>query len=575
MQQLEKILKDTLKNNKELFTDQNFVHTQEFAQMIGEMKITLPNIGSRNKIDSHYCSNILFSLRKFLVAGFEQKLITALKNARTDDNQPIIVDVQFINGYINLKVSAHIFATITRDILNKDIFPTLGLDESGKKRKVNVEYCSINPTGFLHIGHARNAILGDSIARILDKANFEVTKEYYVNDAGNQIALLAQSVQARFFESINKSEQHPFPEGGYIGNEIKDIAKLVKEENTLEEIGAIAVNYFLNEIKKDLSDLKIHHDVWSHEKDIINSHYIEKAIDVLKKKEYIYSGMRDSKKAAKGKERHEELLLLKTTTFGDDEDRPLTKADGEWTYLAPDIGYHLNKIERGFNYLICVLGADHDSYARRIKIAVKLLKEDIEHRTPIVQMVSFEDDGKHVKFSKRAGNSIRTHDFIQEIHPDILRFMMLAKTPGTPFVFDYESACTISMKNPVFYIQYAHARGHSIFRNTQAKACLHMDAFAFEIEEFQELLMLLSSFKNVLNDAASQLAPHTIANYAQRVAEAMHKLWQVGKIDNSKRVIIEDNEKETQTRLAITQAFLITLATCLEMLGINAPESMN
>ncbi len=562
MKQLEQILQQTLKNPS-LFQDEEFTQSQEFAEIISNIKITLPN----GKIDCHYCTNILFMLRRFLKPDFETNIRTILLKS------DLIADIIFINGYINFKMRPKFFAQMTHEILDNDIFPNTGIDASGNKTKVNVEYCSINPTGFLHIGHARNAILGDSIARILSKANYDVTKEYYVNDAGNQITLLAQSVQARCLEAHNMPFE--FPEGGYVGPEIKELAKLTKPENTLEEIKQISVDYFLSEIKKDLNDLKIFHDVWTHEKDIIKSNFIEKAIEILKAKGYIYYGKREEKKAEKGKIENKDLMLLKTTVFQDDEDRPLTKSDGEWTYLAPDIGYHLNKIERGFGYLICVLGADHDSYARRIKIATKLLKEDIQHATPIVQMVSFEHEGQHVKFSKRAGNSIRTRDFIKEIHPDIVRYMMLAKTPGTPFVFDYESACTVSMKNPVFYIQYAHARGNSIFRNTTVTQKLHEKAFAFTMPEFQEIIIILSSFKNTLNEAALQLAPHIIAHYSQRLAESMHKLWQIGKTDSTKRIIIDGNEEETQSRLAITKAFLNVLATCLETLGINAPESMN
>jgi arginyl-tRNA synthetase len=267
--------------------------------------------------------------------------------------------------------------------------------------------------------------------------------------------------------------------------------------------------------------------------------------------------------------------LLKTTLLGDDEDRPLTKADGTWTYFAPDIAYHLQKIERGFDYLICVLGADHDSYKRRLKIAVKLLNEKIKYEIPIVQMVSFEHDGKHVKFSKREGNAIRTHDFIKEIHPDILRYMMLSKTEGTPFIFDYENACSLSMQNPVFYIQYANARAHTIFRNTQEEAKLNQNAHTFEIEEFQNIIILLDSFKFNLDESAKLLAPHIIANYAYKLAENLHKLWQLGKIDKTLRIIIEDNKIETQTRLLIVKCFLNVLETCLEILAINAPQTMN
>lgn len=558
MNTLSNIIINTLKQIADKIfreVDANFLNDLNF-------KITVPNA----KVDAHYSTNILFLMRPYLNKGYESIIKEALeKNSE-------IKTVSFLNGYINFTMQPSFFAALNDDVLKGDIYPETGL-QNGEKTKVNIEYCSINPTGFLHIGHARNAIFGDSIARMFAKANYDVTKEYYVNDAGNQVDLLAVSIQARYKEHNN--EPFELPENGYMGEEIKEIALLVKKEDTLEKIKTIALDYFIKNIKQDLADLKINHDKWTYESEIIKQNYIEKALELLEKKNYIYSGMRDDKKAPKGQEERKALLLLKTTEFGDDEDRPLKKADGTWTYLAPDIGYHLNKIERGFKHLICVLGADHDSYARRIKIAVKLLDENIAHETPIVQMVSFEHDGKFVKFSKRAGTSIRTKDFIKEIDSDILRFMILAKTPGTPFVFDYENACTFSMKNPVFYIQYAYARAHSIFRNTNIKEVQHNDAYCFEIKEFQEMIILCSLFKNTIDESVKQLAPHSVANFAEKLAQSFHKLWQVGKTDRTKRIIIEENKKETEARLAIIKAFITIQAECLEILGLNAPTSMN
>jgi len=562
MEIIQKILAAALEKIHEFFIDPNFET---------EIKITLPN----GKINCHYCSNLLFSLRKNLRENFEEPLKKALL-----ENE-LISEVEFVNGYLNLKMSGKFFAQLTNELAIGGILPDIG-----HGMKTNVEYCSINPTGFLHIGHARNAILGDSIARILKKVNFDVTKEYYVNDAGNQVKILAESIFSRILEA--RGLESTFPEGGYIGPEMMEIAQKIIAENFIDldklensdfhaefkkKIGDYAVKYFMDNIKQDLSDLNIVIDVYSSEKMITIEGYAEKAIDIMRAKGYVYEGVRDNKKAEKGKTSDEKLLLLKTTLFGDDEDRPLKKSDGNWTYLAPDIGYHMNKIERGFEYLICVLGADHDSYARRIKIAVKALDENIRHQIPLCQMVSFESEGKNVKFSKRLGNSIRTKDFIQEVDVDVLRFMMLAKTALTPFSFDYESATTMSMKNPVFYIQYAHARACSILRNSQIPPKL-TEAEIFKTANFQEVLVILSNFQNVVTEAANQLTPHTIANYAHKVAESFHRLWQVGKMDFTQRFIIDENEKETAARLFFIQAYLRILRECLEMLGVKAPESM-
>lgn len=559
IEKIEEAIKSILKNPK-LYNEQNFIQTEEFEEILSRIKVIMPN----GKITCHYCTNAMFSLNKHVVPSYQQSMIAEfLKNK-------YFAQVEFIHGYINFKMSAAFFAEAAEHAMSDAIFPNIGHAQA-----VNVEYCSVNPTGFLHIGHARNAILGDAIARILSKANYKVTKEYYINDAGNQVKLLAESVYARFCEQ-NKID-YTFPEGGYVGAEIYDIAKLINPKNEpdmLAKIGETAVEYFITAIKQDLEAMRVHHDVWVSEKAIVESGYIEKAVKLLQEKGYLYEGTREDKKATKGKMENKPLMLLKTTMFGDDEDRPLTKGDGSWTYLAPDIGYHLNKIERGFNYLICILGGDHDNYAKRIKIAVKLLKEDIQHITPLCQMVSFEYNGQNVKFSKRMGNSLRTKDFIEEVPVDILRFMILSKTPGTPFVFDYESAMTLSMKNPVFYIQYAYARGCSILRNTNLEAKLHPNSQAFKTSEFHDVLVLISMFKSTVAEAALQLAPHTLVNYAHKLAEEMHKLWQMGKVDSTKRLIIDGNDAETATRLFFVHAFLRTMKEALDMLGISAPESM-
>ena len=299
-------IKNALNKIKSYYIDQSFEP---------EIRVTLPN----NKIDCHYCSNLLFSLKRNLKEGYEQEFKKALQ-----DND-IISDVEFVNGYINLKMQPIFFKRIIENILNGNIFPN-----TGNGMKTNVEYCSINPTGFLHIGHARNAILGDSIARILSKANFDITKEYYINDGGNQLNLLAESVLARFCE-LNDLE-HTFPENGYIGKEIYEIAKLINKDTSTEEIKQIAIEYFMNAIKQDLADLKINYDIFTKESDIIKSGYIEKAIKHLNAKNFLYEGERTEKKVQKGKVENKPLLLLKTTLFNDEEDRPLTKADGSWTY---------------------------------------------------------------------------------------------------------------------------------------------------------------------------------------------------------------------------------------------------
>lgn len=565
--------------------------TKDFFEKIDEdlqINVTLPH----SKIDAHYCTNILFSLRKNAKPGYEEAIKKELQKHEE------ISEIEIIGGYINLKMSNTFFERLIKKLYKNELKVDIGHGE-----KINVEYCSVNPTGFLHIGHARNAIIGDAIASILEHTGFDVTKEYYINDAGNQVKILAESIYARYCEQNNK--EYPFPEGGYVGEEIRELAKIVgieviknapeidqeveiktdeSRENLIKEIGQFAVNYFLEEIKKDLKAIGIEHTHWASEKEIIESGYIEKAIEKLTKMGLIYEGTREEKKAIKGKETNEDLLLLKTTAYGDDVDRPLKKSDGSWTYLAPDIGYHLNKIERGFKNLICVLGADHDSYAKRLKIAVKTLEKDIKHETPLCQMVSFEQEGKIFKFSKRKGNSLRVAEFITEIDPDILRFTMLSKKPSTQLTFDYEQALEVSMHNPVFYVQYAYARGCSVLRNYSSNGFCEPADFLKEIEklentqtftqkEFQNLAIVLSIWKKELIDSVKDLAPHLLINYTMKLAEAFHALWQAGKIDPKKRFIIED-DCETKIRICLIKVFLKILNFILSILHISTPEKL-
>jgi arginyl-tRNA synthetase len=529
------------------------------------IEISIPN----EKIKFHYCTNALFSTQNVN----QEALINCLKE------DSLVSKAEIINQYINLEMNEKFFEEELLRLKNSPAFLNIGHNE-----KVNVEYCSVNPTGFLHIGHARNAIIGDAIANILKNTGYDVTKEYYVNDGGAQVELLAKSIYARYLELQGKPLE--LPEGGYISEDLKEVAKKITAQDSLETISKIGVKYFVENIKKDLAAAGIEHDIWVYESTIIKEKYIEKAIEALKQKNLIYEGSRDDKKAEKGVQSGEKLILLKTTEFGDDADRPLTKGNGSWTYFAPDIGYHFNKIERGFKYLICTLGADHDSYAKRIKIAVKGLKEDIKHETPICQMVTFEKEGKNVKFSKRLGNSTRVSEFIEEVSKDIVRFIMLSKKAGTPFTFDYDKACEISMQNPVFYVQYAYARAHSILRNQnqQQQNNQHQNkqnqtnttqeiTKTFTIQEYQNLMIALINWEEVQKETVEKLAPQILVNYAIKLAEKFHSLWHSGKIDPQKRFIIDDTN-ESQARIRLINQFIKTLGATLSSLGISLKEKM-
>lgn len=546
MKTIQTIILNAIKKTPELNIDQN---------------IDISIIPIQKSIEGHYCSNIFHKIKTNKET--QKRLFEEIQK------HEFIKKITILNGFINISLTEEYFMHSIKNILNSELIPNIG-----NKTPINVEYCSVNPTGSLHIGHARNAILGDAIATLLSKVNYNVTKEYYVNDGGNQIRLLAESIYSRYCELNNIT--NTFPENGYAGEEIYEIAKILPNNLSITEIEKFAVDFFLNKIKKDLQSLNIKHDQWINESDIIKNNYIQKAIKIFEKNDYLRYGTLENKKVQKGEISKKNLLILKTSLFGDDQDRSLTKADGTWTYFAPDIGYHLNKIERGFKKIICVLGADHDSYAKRMQIAVNLLDKEANYTACICQLVTFKnlENDEIVKFSKRKGNSIRISDFTKFISKDIIRFMMLEKSANTQFVFDSISAKEISNKNPVFYCQYAHARACSIEKNANIENNTILSSIIFKNEDIQDLIITLEQFTNIIIEATENLAPYKIINYLKKISEKMHKAWQIGKIDNTLRFIIENNKEETQTRIQIIKAFKKVSKQCFELLGINALEKM-
>jgi arginyl-tRNA synthetase len=593
------VLIDVIANAFEKLSNQDFF-INGFTLEKSAIKLSIPN----EKINAHYCTNILFLINQRIHPHMKESFLPQLKTLLLKDD---VIDVQFLGGYINFKMSQKFFANITQKICSTNILPNIG-----NGQKVNVEYCSINPTGFLHIGHARSSFIGDAIARMLQMVNYDITKEFFINDAGNQIKMLGMSVMKEYAHLHNIEYKTPEEAILYQNEDIQEAAKAIpfRENYSIEDITQIAVNYFLQEIKKDLKQLEIHHDSWISERDEIRGRcWIEKAMQLQNIQEHLYEGIVE-KQSKKGTASERPLLLLKTTSFGDAQDRPVKKQNGDWTYLAVDIGYHLQKIDRGATKLICVLGADHDSSAQRIKIAVQLLanvlSKKIEHNIILCQMVSFEENGLLVKFSKRAGNTIRTAEFIKAVHPDVLRFIMLSKNPNTQFVFDYEKSVSVSMNNPVFYVHYAYARACSILRKAfdvdgaeQRKrdleqimdhpegripyACVHTcgivdgeeqrNVKAFETEEFQKLIIVMSSCQNVLEEGVKKLAPHIMTEYCYKLAEAFHQAWQAGKEDETKRFIAKD-ENETLARLAIVDAFLVVMGHALKAIGVKPMEKL-
>lgn len=444
--------------------------------------------------------------------------------------------------------------------VNKIITAEDNYGRSAKKNlKVNVEFVSANPTGLLHVGTARGAAIGDSVSRLLDFAGYDVTKEYYINDAGSQITNLGLSIQARYQNLFGIAAE--IPEDGYAGQDISDIAQLIKDE-----IGDKAlkiddpVAYFkekgmkieLDRIVDDLALFRVKFDVFSSEKAIRSNNAIEKEIEFLKK--YTYE--------------QDDALYLKTTAFVDDKDRVIRKSNGDYTYFMPDICYHVNKLSRGFDNIIDVLGADHHGYINRMKSALMMhgYKEDTLH-VELIQMVRFIKDGKEYKASKRSGNAITLRDVCEEVGVDAMRYFFAMRAPSSHLDFDMDLAIEQSSNNPVYYAQYAHARLCSILE--QGKD-IPLDVSAKNITQPSELAVLkhLADFPNVVNDAAEDKAPYKITNYIHALAELIHAFY------NECRVIDSNNLETSGSRLALCKASKIVLKNALSLIGVSAPIHM-
>lgn len=426
-------------------------------------------------------------------------------------------------------------------------------------QKVNVEFVSANPTGLLHVGTARGAAIGDSICRILDFAGYQVTREYYINDAGSQITNLALSIQARYKELFGLEAS--IPEDGYAGQDIIDIAKQIKDE-----IGDKALNmddpvsYFkekgmkveLDRIVKDLDTFRVHFDVFSSEKVIRSDNAIEREIEYLK--DYVYEA--------------DNALYLKTTAFLDDKDRVIKKSNGDYTYFMPDICYHVNKMSRGYDFIIDVLGADHHGYINRMKSALMMhgYKEDALH-VELIQMVRFLKDGQEFKASKRRGDAITLRDVCEEVGVDAMRYFFAMRAASGHLDFDMDLAKEQSSNNPVYYAQYAHARLCSILEQCQDIA---IDESAKNLGQPSEMALLkhLADFSNVVSDAAKDKAPYKIVNYIHALAEFVHAFY------NECRVNDRTNIDVSASRLALVKACQIVIKNALNLIGVSAPIHM-
>jgi len=467
---------------------------------------------------------------------------------------------------------------------------TFGQSDLGAGQRINVEYVSANPTGPLHVGHTRGAIFGDALASLLAYAGYDVTREYYINDGGGQVDVLARSVYLRYLEAHGQTVT--FEDGTYPGDYLIKAGEALKakvgdayvgkdEDVWLADIRNFSTDAMMDLVRADLASLGIEMDVFFSEKSLYGTGRIEEAIDDLKSKDLIYWG---GLKPPKGKLPDDwvprEQWLFKSTDFGDDEDRAVQKGDGSWTYFAPDIAYHFDKVSRGFDGLVDVFGADHTGYVKRMKAAVAALSDDrVKLDIKLAQIVRLFKNGSEFKMSKRAGTFITVSDLVEEVGKDVARFIMLTRKNDTPFDFDFDKVTEQSKDNPVFYVQYAHARVHSVLRKA-GEAGIDVSDLASADQSLAaheaELVLAakVAEWPRVVEVAARSNEPHRIALFLYDLASEVHGLWNRGNDDASLRFLQEDDHGASQAKIALIRAASVVISHGLGILGVTPAEEM-
>jgi len=489
-------------------------------------------------------------------------------------------------GFINLRLSPDAWRDELRTILAEG--DKYGLSHLGANERVNVEYVSANPTGPLHMGHCRGAVVGDSLARLLEASGFRVTKEYYVNDAGGQVDTLARSVHLRYREALGE-EIGDIPEGMYPGDYLKPVGTILAAEYGDEYVGKpegewlpvfreAAIKAMLDLIRHDLGLLGIHHDLFSSEAEVQKSGAVDEALDVLRSKGLVYQGTLERPKSLDPTDEWEpvELTLFRSTQFGDDQDRPMKKSDGSWTYFGADAAYHWQKAKNA-DHLVNIWGADHAGTVKRVQAAVKALTDGrVDLDVKLVQMVRLFRGGEPVKMSKRAGDFVTLAEVVNEVGKDVVRFMMLTRRADAPLDFDFMKVLEASKDNPVFYVQYAHARISSLKRKA-ADAGVDLSAQAdLSLLDDEELALVkrAAQYQRVLEGAALAHEPHRIAFYLYDLAAEFHALWNRGNDDPERRFLIEKNPQLSRARLELAAGIAQIIRSGLDLMGVTATEEM-
>lgn len=493
-------------------------------------------------------------------------------------------------GFLNLRLVPAVWQGLTTGILTDG--GAYGRSAMGQGKRVNVEYVSANPTGPMHVGHTRGAVFGDALASLLAFAGFDVTREYYINDGGAQVAVLARSVYLRYLEA--HGQEVAFPDGTYPGDYLIDVGQALKdqvgdayldqpEDVWLADVRDFATDAMMVLIREDLAALGVTMDHFFSEKSLYGTGRIEAALDALDAKGLIYDGVLEPPKGKTPEDwEPREQTLFRSTDHGDDVDRPVKKSDGSWTYFAPDIAYHYDKVSRGFDALVDVFGADHGGYVKRMKAAVSALSDgQVPLDVKLIQLVKLTRKGEPVKMSKRAGTFVTLRDVVDQVGPDVTRFVMLTRKNDAPLDFDFDKVLEQSKDNPVFYVQYAHARVCSVLRKAEEMGVDTSDA-ALAVQDLSALsdpaelsvVRKLAEWPRLVEIAASGSEPHRVAFYLYDLASDFHALWNRGNDAPELRFLHEGDPALTAAKIVLPRAVAVVISTGLGILGVTPLEEM-
>ncbi|NVK47566.1 MAG: arginine--tRNA ligase [Rhodobacteraceae bacterium] len=484
-------------------------------------------------------------------------------------------------GFINLRLDESVWSGLVETVLTTEGY---GRSTMGAKAKINVEYVSANPTGPMHVGHTRGAVFGDALASLLDFAGYDVTREYYINDGGAQVDVLARSVFERYREANGLSPE--IAEGLYPGDYLVPVGEALKEkygdslldqpeEVWLADVRVFATDAMMAMIREDLALLGVEMDKFFSEKSLYNTGLIEAAIQELKDKGLIYRGTLEPPKGKLPEDwEPREQTLFKSTEHGDDVDRPIQKSDGAWTYFAPDIAYHYDKVKRGYDGIIDVFGADHGGYVKRMKAAVSALSDGkVDCDIKLIQLVKLFKNGEPFKMSKRAGTFVTLRDVVEQAGKDVTRFIMLTRKNDAPLDFDFARVLEQSKDNPVFYVQYAHARVSSVLRKAEEQGITLSNSPRFDDPAEIAVARKIADFPRQVEIAAKGHEPHRIAFYLYELASDFHALWNKGN-DNEALRFLQDDADVSAAKIALPRAVAVVISAGLAILGVTPAKEM-